>query len=150
MTRLVAVAHTSLDQATTFAAVAEFANIEEWDPGVVRSVKEPSGPTDVGTSYELELEYGRQRLNMTYTVTEYQPHERVVLHGYGDRIEAVDTVTFEADGAGTVVTYEAELRLTGLARLAQPLLRTRFAAIGRAAGDGLRSWLSRLEAAAAG
>lgn len=145
MTRLVETAFTSLDPAAAFAKVAEFANIEQWDPGVTRSVKVSPGPTDVGTSYALELEYGGRKLDMTYTVTEYRPNERVVLRSHGGRVEAVDTITFGANGAGTLVTYEADLQLTGMGRLVQPLLKNRLEAIGRAAGDGLREWLAGLE-----
>jgi hypothetical protein len=145
MTRLVETALTSLDQASAFGEVAEFANIEQWDPGVIRSVKQTPGPTDVGTSYALELEYAGRKLDMTYTVTEYRPHDRIVLRSHGGRVEAVDTITFQPNGSGTVVTYEADLQLTGVGRLAQPFMKRRFEAIGRAAGDGLRRWLAELE-----
>ncbi len=145
MTRLVEIATTRLDQATAFAEVAEFANIDKWDPGVTQSVKETLGPTGVGTVYALVLDYNGRPMNMTYRVTEWEPGSRVVLDGEGKFIAAVDTITFESNGGGTVVTYQADLELTGIARLVQPLMRKRFAAIGRAAGDGLRDWLATLE-----
>lgn len=145
MTHLSEIAVTSLDTSSAFAKVAEFANIEQWDPGVVRSVKRTPGPTDVGTSYELELEYAGRKLDMTYTVTEYLPNERIVLRSRGGRVEAVDTITFAPNGGGTVVTYEADLQLRGAGRLVQPFMSRRFEAIGRAAGDGLREWLAELE-----
>jgi carbon monoxide dehydrogenase subunit G len=84
-------------------------------------------------------------MNMTYRVTEWEPGSRVVIDGEGKFIAAVDTITFEPNGGGTVVTYQADLELTGIARLVQPFMRKRFAAIGRAAGDGLRDWLATLE-----
>jgi len=145
MTRLVETATTSLDQATAFANVAEFANIEKWDPGVARSVKQTPGTTRVGTDYALVLNYNGRTTNMTYTVTEYHPNSRVVLEGKGNYIAAVDTIIFEPNGDGTVVTYQADLQLTGVARLLQPLMKSRFESIGRAAGDGLQKWLAELE-----
>ena len=145
MTRLVETATTSLDQATAFANVAEFANIDLWDPGVVNSVKETSDPTGVGTSYALDLEYGGRKTKMRYTITEWVPNEKVVLIGEGGIVAAVDTISFAPEGDQTLVTYEADLRLTGIARLAQPFMKSRFDAIGKSAGDGLRRWLSELE-----
>lgn len=145
MTRLVETATTSLDQATAFASVAEFANIEKWDPGVARSVKLTPGATRVGTDYALVLNYNGRAMNMTYTVTEFRPNSRIVLEGRGKQIAAVDTIGFEPSGNGTVVTYQADLQLTGVARLMQPLIKSRFESIGRAAGDGLRTWLAQLE-----
>jgi dehydrogenase/reductase SDR family member 12 len=145
MTRLIETATTSLDQAAAFANVAEFANIDNWDPGVALSVKQTPGPTGVGTVYALTLNYNGRAMNMTYTVTEYDPNSRIVLEGKGNLIAAVDTITFEPNGSGTVVTYQADLRLTGIARLMQPLMKSRFESIGTAAGNGLRKWLTELE-----
>jgi len=145
MTRLVETATTSLDQAAAFANVAEFANIDKWDPGVARSVKQTPGPTGVGTDYDLALNYNGRAMNMTYTVTEYHPNSRIVLEGKGNLIAAVDTITFEPNGSGTIVTYQADLQLTGVARLMQPLMKSRFESVGTAAGDGLRKWLTELE-----
>lgn len=145
MTKLTETATTSLSQEETFARVAEFENIYLWDPGVVRSTKLSLGDTGVGTIYDLVLSYGGREMSMQYIVTEYEPHHRITLEGSGGVVEAVDTITFAADGDATRVTYQADLRLVGLARLAQPFMNARFNAIGEAAGDGLRRWLADLE-----
>ena len=47
--------------------------------------------------------------------------------------------------SGALVTYQADLELAGVARLFQPFMRNRFAAIGEAAGNGLRNWLRERE-----
>jgi carbon monoxide dehydrogenase subunit G len=145
MTKLVETATTSLQQDEAFAHVAEFENIEEWDPGVVSATKLSLGETRVGTIYDLVLSYGGRTLSMQYIVTEYDPHRRITLEGSGGVVAAVDTITFASEGDSTTVAYEADLRLTGLARLFQPFMGGRFAAIGTAAGDGLRRWLAELE-----
>lgn len=145
MTHLVETAETTLDPATVFAHVAEFANIEKWDPGVQQSVKQTPGTTGVGTVYDLVLNYAGRQMPMTYTVTEYEPNRLIVLEGTGARVKAVDTISFEPWSTGTLVTYEADLSLTGFARLFQPFMTSRFEAIGQAAGNGLRSWLRDLE-----
>jgi carbon monoxide dehydrogenase subunit G len=145
MTYLVEQATTTLDQATAFAKVGDFANIHFWDPGVIDSVKTDSEPLAVGAAYDLTLSYGGRTLHMQYVVTELVPDRKVVLAGSGGMVAAVDTISFEATDGGTKVTYEAELSLTGIWRLFQPFMGKRFAALGSAAGDGMRKWLAELE-----
>ena len=146
MTRLLETASTSLRPAEAFAAVGDFENVDQWDPGVTRAIKRTPGEVAVGTIYDLELTYRGRSLEMAYTVTELVEGEKIVLEGSGGVVHAVDVISFEPDGEGTLVTYQADLTLTGLARLIQPLLADRLAAVGEAAGNGLRSWLRELQA----
>lgn len=145
MTRLMETAKTSLTQAEAFSAVGDFENIDQWDPGVKRSIKRTPGEVRVGTVYDLELDYRGRSLEMSYTVTELDIGSKIVLEGTGGVIHAIDVISFEAKDDGTLVTYQADLQLTGLARFFQPFMKNRFAAIGEAAGSGLRSWLRELE-----
>lgn len=145
MTRLLETARTSLTPSEAYAAVGDFENVAQWDPGVARAAKRTSGPVEVGTIYDLELTYRDRSLEMSYTVTELVPDEKIVLEGTGGVIHAVDVISFAPDGQGTLVTYQADLTLKGIARMFQPLLRNRLAAVGVAAGNGLRSWLRKLE-----
>ena len=64
------------------------------------------------------------------------------------RVKAIDVIEFVDQADGTLITYTADLYLTGLARLAEPFMKGRFAEIGEQAGIGLRRWLSELEEAA--
>ncbi len=145
MTKLMEQATTSLSQREAFEKVAAFENIDLWDPGVIESTKRGDEETGVGTAFDLQLSYGGRKLEMTYTITEWEPNNKVVLEGTGGVVYAIDTISFEPFGDGTVVTYEADLRLTGFARLFQPFMKSRFDALGKAAGDGLRSWLKELD-----
>jgi carbon monoxide dehydrogenase subunit G len=145
MTLLKETATTSLSPAEAFAHVGDFANVDQWDPGVVRSVKNTAGEVSVGTVYDLVLDYRGRELEMQYELTAYEPAKRIVLVGTGGPVHAVDTISFEPNGAGTLVTYEADLRLRGMASIIQPLMKSRFQAIGEAGGVGLRRWLHELE-----
>ena len=146
MTRLLETAKTSLSPAEAFAAAGDFENIDQWDPGVVSAVKRTPGEVGVGTVYDLELTYRGRSLDMAYTVTELVKDEKIVLEGTGGVVHAIDVISFEPDGEGTLVTYQADLTLTGIARFFQPLLNGRLGAVGEAAGNGLRSWLRELQA----
>ncbi len=145
MIRLTETANTTLSPEQAFEHVGDFSNIEKWDPGVVASAKRADGPTDVGTVYDLDLSYGGRRMEMDYTVTDYSPGRRIVLKGEGRVVVAIDTIEFEPIEDGTKVTYTADLGLRGFARVLQPFMKGRFAAIGKSAGDGLRGWLAQLE-----
>ncbi len=81
---------------------------------------------------------------MTYTTTAYEPRRLVVLEGVGPKIRATDTIELEplATG-GTRITYTADLRLSGAAKLAQPLLSGAFVQMGHRALEGMRAWLER-------
>ena len=128
-----------IDEVWTF--VSDFANSATWDPGVAEARKITEGPVRVGTRYELTVIFNGKRLPMTYEVTVYDPPDRVELRGTGEKVLAVDDIRFSSTQAGTAVHYTADLRLRGLLRLAEPLTRSRFDAIGKAAIDGMRRTL---------
>lgn len=145
MIRLRESAKTTLSPEQAFEHVGDFSNIDQWDPGVLTSTRRGEGPVGVGTIYDLSLSYGGRKLNMAYTITDYQPGRSVVLRGESRLVVAIDTIEFNEIDQGAEVIYTADLGLRGLARIFQPLMKGRFAAIGKSAGDGLRSWLAQLE-----
>lgn len=130
-----------------FDAVADFANAEEWDPGVERSRLVGEGAEDavgVGAAYDVRVTFRGSASDMRYRTTAYDRPRRVVLEGHGPRVRAIDTIEFEPLGdARTKIRYTADLRLTGLAVLASPLLRSTFDRLGKDALAGMEAWLSR-------
>jgi carbon monoxide dehydrogenase subunit G len=135
---------TSLPIDSAFDYVANFENIVEWDPGVNAARKRSDAPAAVGTAYDLDLEYGGSNMEMTYTITEFDPPRLVVLEGDGARSGAVDTIAFTAVEGGTRIDYEADIRLKGVFRLAEPFLGKLFTQVGEGARDGLDRRLSEL------
>ena len=129
-----------LDQ--VFAFVGDFANSAAWDPGVDRSRTVGDGPVGVGTRYELMVRFGGRRLPMTYEVTEFDPPDRVVLRGSGATVNAVDDIRFEAVDGGTRIRYIADLRLKGVVRLVEPLMRGRLRKVGSDAMAGMKEALA--------
>ena len=120
-----------------FAFVGDFANAQGWDPGVESSRNATGSPVGIGTRYDLIVIFGDRRLPMTYEVTVFDPPHRVVLRGTSSTVTAVDDIRFEPRPSGTRVRYTADLRLKGVARIAEPLLRGRFRATGRRAMAGM-------------
>jgi carbon monoxide dehydrogenase subunit G len=125
-----------LDEA--FAFVADFANAGDWDPGVASSVRVDDGPVGIGSRYDLEVRMRGSVSPMRYEVTAWEPLRRVVLRGSGSGVEATDDIRFEATPAGTRIDYVADIRLTGLMRLASPFAGGTFSRIAADARDGMQ------------
>jgi carbon monoxide dehydrogenase subunit G len=144
MTRLHEEIETALPMETTFDFVADFANAQRWDPGVARSTRLDDGPIRVGSRFALDVRMGGRVAPMTYEVAALEPPRRVLLVGTGSGVDAVDEIVFEPAGSGTRIRYMADIRLSGLPRLVQPLLSGVFARIGRDAAAGMHRTLADL------
>ena len=146
MTVLHETIETSLPIDEAFAYVADFANAQEWDPGVATADRLDSGPVGLGSRYRLGVRMGRRGAPMEYRISVFEPSTRVVLVGSGSGVSAVDDIRFERTASGTLVDYTADIRLGGVLRLIQPLLGRAFANLGRNAVEGM---VRTLEARAA-
>ena len=91
-----------------------------------------------GTEFRLAVKLPGRDARLTYRVTAIDPPTSVTLRAESGAIVSLDTITLadRADG-GTVVRYDADLRLKGLLRLADPALGLAFGRIGDRARDGL-------------
>ena len=133
---------TSLPVDDAFEFVADFANAMHWDPGVATSQRIGSGPVAVGARYKLGVRMRGRVVPMEYRITRYEPPRRVVLEGQGSNVEAIDDIRLEPTSTGgTRVHYTADIRLTGLLRLAAPFAGGAFERIARDAADGMRRTL---------
>lgn len=141
---------TALPLESTFDYIADFANSQEWDPGVVTARRLDDGPVGVGSRYELGVRMGGRVAPMEYRITTYDRPHRVVLTGSGSGVEAVDDIRFESVADGTAIDYTADIRLGGLLRLAQPFLGGTFERIGRDAAGGMRQTLAKRATATVG
>jgi dehydrogenase/reductase SDR family protein 12 len=125
-----------------FRYTADFSNIEQWDPGVSDSHKLSDGAVGLGSRFRLQVRTGPTTTAMDYVITGFEPPHRVVLEGSGETIHAVDEIRFsEADGA-TRIDYTAEITLSGLAGLFEPLVDKALDRIGKKAMAGLEDALS--------
>ena len=125
-----------------FAFVGDFVNSATWDLGVAEASKVTEGPVGVGTRYELIVLFNGKRMPMTYEVTAHEPPRRVELRGTGSTVNAVDDIRFETTPIGTRIRYTAELRLKGVLRVMEPLIRGKLKETGRRAMAGMKAALS--------
>ena len=136
----------SQEPEVVFDEVADFSNSAQWDPGVVAAKRVSDGesaPNGVGAVYRLTVTFRGRASEMTYRTVVYRRPDRVVLEGVGPRITATDTIEFaRVDGGGTRITYVADLRLTGLAKVAEPFLARSFDEMGTRALAGMKAWFA--------
>lgn len=127
-----------------FAFIGDFSNTSAWDPGVADARALTDGPIAVGSRYALTVRFGDRKLPMIYEVTRFDPPRLVTLHGSGSTVDAVDDIRFTQTPVGTRIDYVADLRLKGVLRLAEPLVRGRLRKVGVDAMAGMeRALLAR-------
>ena len=138
-----------------FAYVADFGRAAEWDPGLLESRRLDEAPLGVGSAFHIVADVRGKAQEFRYVITAFEPPRRVVIEGVGEQATSRDEVTFEpADTAaesgsvgGTRVTYDVDLRLRGVRRVAEPLLGGFMRDLGNKAIAGLKL---RLDARASG
>lgn len=130
-------------QAEVFAYTADFSHSAEWDPGVVSSHRIGGGPVGLGARFDLEVEFGSGTTPMIYEITEYEPDERLVIAGRGEKLEAVDEIAFHSRDGSTVIEYTADLTFHNYVKYLAPLVSPLIRRVGTRALDGLAEALSR-------
>lgn len=123
--------------AESFAYVADFTTVAEWDPGI-HSSRKVSGDGAVGSVYEVEAEFRGKTMPFTYTVTAFEQDRRIVLDGVGEKATSLDTIAFAPTATGgTQITYSADFKLKGVLRVAEPFLGGTFRTLAKKALAGL-------------
>jgi carbon monoxide dehydrogenase subunit G len=126
-----------------FEYLADFANAREWDPGVVEGENLTGQPIGPDSRFRLVSRFLGRRVPLEYRIVAFEPPRRVVFQADQAAVSSTDEIRFVPGGAGTSVTYDADLRLKGpLGRLMDPLLGLAFRRIGDRAAAGLRSALN--------
>ena len=134
-----------------FAYVADFGNAADWDPGLRESRRLDEGELRVGSAFHIVADVRGKPQEFRYAITTLEPPRRVVIEGVGEKATSRDEVTFEPAGpsgtGGTRITYDVDLRLRGVRRVAEPLLGGFMRDLGDKAIAGLKL---RLDARASG
>jgi len=131
----------SIERAFTY--MSDFANAQEWDPGVVEARRLGTGPIGVGTEFDLAVMFAGRRLVLRYRVRDFEPNRRIVFVSSTKSLRSVDSLTFASHSGGCEMTYDADLHFTGVAMVANPLLALFFRRVGNRARDSLRALLGR-------
>jgi dehydrogenase/reductase SDR family protein 12 len=124
-----------------FDYLADFSRTAEWDPGVAEAERLTPGTVKLGSRFRVSVSFLGRRLPLEYRITEFNRPSRLVLTGGDDSLRSVDEITFVSRPSGTRVTCEARLELTGIRRVADPILDLLFQRVGSLAVRGLRERL---------
>ena len=141
--RLERTVHTDKPVDVVFGYLADFTTTTEWDPGTVRTTRE-SGDGGVGTVYQNVSKFAGRETELTYTVVDLEPGQRIALEGKNKTVTAHDLMTFRADGSGTEVTYVADFDFGLLTPVIGLLMKPFFKKLGDEAEKGMTEALARL------
>ena len=121
-----------------FAYMADLGNFVEWDPGVkaVRQVEGSGGGPDA--VFDVTVVAPGPDLTLRYVTEEHDAPHNLLVVARSSVFTSIDRITVEPDGTGSVVNYDADLRLNGVLRVGDLGLRLVFGQIGDRAAAGLR------------
>lgn len=140
MARYVVHVRTQMPPNDAFAYMADLTNFPDWDPGVDRAEQiEGDGP-GLGAAFDVAVKLPGRTMTLRYdTITFDDASTTMTAFAENALFTSEDTITVETDGDGdgSVVTYDAELKLKGLLALSDPLLGLTFNQIGDRAAAGL-------------
>lgn len=92
-----------------FDYLSHWATVAEWDPSVVSARMLSAGTPSLGSRFHLTLQFGWNRVPMTYVISRMDPHRFLELEGSGPHFKAVDRIRCEETTRGTRITYMVEV-----------------------------------------
>ncbi len=126
-----------------YAFLADFENAEEWDPGTVECTR-VDGDGGVGTTYRNVSSFLGRKTTVEYVARELNPPSFVHFEGNNEQFTGHDRISFEASGAGTQVTYDAQFDFHGPAKVAVPVVALYLPFLASKTVNQLRERLDRL------
>jgi carbon monoxide dehydrogenase subunit G len=138
MARYRTTVRTEMAPADAFAFMADLRNFEDWDPGVQSATQVTGHGGGPDASFDVIVDAPGKGLTLRYVTTEYDAPRRVVVRAESKMFTSLDRIDVEPDGTGSLVTYDAELRLNGPLSVFDLVLRPVFARIGGRADEGLQ------------
>ena len=137
MARYVTSIRTPWSIAESFDYMADLRNFARWDPGV-RHVTQTMGDAGGAASvFDVTVVGVPKDLTLTYRTVEYDaPHHLLVL-AKSRVLTSEDRIAVTADGDGSIVEYDAQLRFNGVLAVADLALRPFFGRIADRAAVGL-------------
>ena len=138
MARYVTTVRSAKTPREAFAYMADLRNFAEWDPGVkaVRQVKGSGGGPDA--VFDVTVVAPGPDLTLRYVTEEHDAPHNLLVVARSSVFTSIDRITVEPDGTGSIITYDADLRLNGVLRIGDLGLRLVFGQIGDRAAAGLR------------
>ena len=126
----------------TSGYLATFSNAAEWDPGVLAGEQLDPGPAGADSRFRLVVPFLGLRMSLTYEVIRCVPGHEVLLAATSGVLRSTDRIVVTGGEDGSVVSYQAEVRLRGPLRVLDPVPRPGLSAVAERAAAGLAQALS--------
>lgn len=114
-----------------FGYLADFSNLEEWDPTFERSERLDDGPLGVGSRFRAVASLAGASLDLELEIVEFDEPDRVVLRGKGDGLRTEEDIRVGSHSEGCEVTYTSEFD-TDRSDLLEAAMQPGFALLGKA------------------
>ena len=137
MARYVVTVRTPRSPHEAFAYMADLRNFAEWDPGVKQVTQVDGSGGGPSASFDVVVKSGPGELTLRYVTTQYDEPHLVLIEARSRMLTSIDRITVIGSVTGCLVTYDAELKLNGLLRYADFMMRPLFRRIGDRAAEGL-------------
>ena len=134
---------TPMAPAEAFAYMADLTHFAEWDPGVTRAKQVKGNGPGADAAFDVAVKAFGRTITLRYDIVAFDSPNTVTAFAENSVMSSKDTITVTpAEGNGSIVTYDAVLKLKGPLGLFDPLLRKSFDKIGDRAAAGLIAALS--------
>ncbi len=143
MARYRGTVHSTRSLEDTFDYLSRFSSVAEWDPNAQEASDLDGPPVQVGSRFRVVVSLAGRGAELVYKVTEYERPARVRLVAESSMFTSDDVIEVSETATGVQVTYTAEVRMNGLFKLAEPLMRLTFGRVAGKAKDGLQEQLAR-------
>lgn len=140
MARYLVHVRTPMPPNDAFAYMANLTNFADWDPGVNRAEQVEGDGPGLGAAFDVAVKVAGRTMTLRYdTIAFDDASTTMTAFAENALLTSEDTITVEtdSDGDGSIVTYDAKLKLKGLLALSDPLLGLTFNQIGGRAAAGL-------------
>jgi hypothetical protein len=128
-----------------FLFISDLRHAPRWDPQTSAVAKTTPGAIGLGTRFVLTARLAGVSFDMPYEILRFEPSSSLVIAGETRWLRYRDEITFESEGEGVRITWDAHASLTSVLRLGNPVLTRLFQWIGERATSGLTSALERAD-----
>jgi hypothetical protein len=137
-----ATAKSPMSPEQTFEYLADFRTAAEWDENTKSSELTSGDPMKEGAEYKVVTGFAGRDLTLTYRTAELQRPGKIVFHSGTAVADIEDVITIEADGSGSEVSYEANIKPKSVAIVLDPVFSLIFKRVGDRAAQSLRETLA--------
>jgi uncharacterized membrane protein len=107
-----------------FEYMSDFATLPEYDEWVLTVKQLTPGPVGVGTKWTHTRRQGRRTIEAPIEIIAFEPNSMFAMRSGSGPFDVRSTCTFRSSGStATTVTEVLEMRIGGLLRVMEPLIR---------------------------